>query len=294
MHARRPTCARRRARQCGLFRNRRWRREITQREAVTPKEGGAGWAALQRGRPRVAGIQGRHGGPASGGRERAARGHHAPGVHRRRLLGRLLRRVRRPAAPCLSRARRAQIGSPANAPPRWARSAPLTERFGCDWAVSRPGRARRLFEPMDLEMPGRFTMSHRDSVMLAEDVSALIGSQVSMDGARPGRCERPLVAPGRSSGLAAARRACTRCSRRWQRRALCSAPSLQAVIHKAGLGWRDAGVSGRQSSSWRAFGTWADAALGAAAGASCLARQRSDARRRARSWGGTSRWRRRM
>ncbi len=44
--------------------------------------------------------------------------------------------------------------------------------------------ARRLFEPMDLETPGRFTMSHRDSVMLAEDVSALMGSQVSMDGAR--------------------------------------------------------------------------------------------------------------
>ncbi|KAK9833545.1 hypothetical protein WJX81_003827 [Elliptochloris bilobata] len=35
-----------------------------------------------------------------------------------------------------------------------------------------------LFEPMDT--PGRFTMNHRDSLMLAEDVSALASSQVSV------------------------------------------------------------------------------------------------------------------
>jgi len=172
MHARRPTCARRRARQCGLFRNRRWRREITQREAVTPKEGGAGWAALQRGRPRVAGIQGRQGGPAGGGRERAARF----------LGGFSVECAAPPAHACRAHDKHKWGHPPAR---RCAGRAPRLSPSASAVSGRSAGRgARRLFEPMDLETPGRFTMSHRDSVMLAEDVSALMGSQVSMDGAR--------------------------------------------------------------------------------------------------------------
>ncbi len=34
-----------------------------------------------------------------------------------------------------------------------------------------------------METPGRFTMNHRDSMMLAEDISAFGGSQVSIEGA---------------------------------------------------------------------------------------------------------------
>lgn len=39
-------------------------------------------------------------------------------------------------------------------------------------------------EPMDLATPAHFTMGHRDSMMLAEDITAL-ASQVSMEGAAP-------------------------------------------------------------------------------------------------------------
>ena len=41
-------------------------------------------------------------------------------------------------------------------------------------------------DPSDPEAPVRFTMGHRDSFMLADDISALLGSQTSLDGgARP-------------------------------------------------------------------------------------------------------------
>lgn len=33
-----------------------------------------------------------------------------------------------------------------------------------------------------METPGRFTMNHRDSMMLAEDISAFGGSQMSIEG----------------------------------------------------------------------------------------------------------------
>ena len=39
-------------------------------------------------------------------------------------------------------------------------------------------------EPMDVATPAHFTMGHRDSMMLAEDITAL-ASQVSMEGAAP-------------------------------------------------------------------------------------------------------------
>ena len=39
-------------------------------------------------------------------------------------------------------------------------------------------------EPMDVATPAHFTVGHRDSMMLAEDITAL-ASQVSMEGAAP-------------------------------------------------------------------------------------------------------------
>ena len=64
-------------------------------------------------------------------------------------------------------------------------------------------QACRLMEPMDMEpmdlaTPAHFTMGHRDSMMLAEDITAL-ASQVSMDGAAPKprcKCSHPVVLKG--------------------------------------------------------------------------------------------------
>lgn len=45
--------------------------------------------------------------------------------------------------------------------------------------------ARSPIDSIDPEAPVRFTMGHRDSFMLADDISNLLGSQASLDGGAP-------------------------------------------------------------------------------------------------------------